>query len=709
MGKLATGATPLATLEAIALDTETTGLDPVSARLVQIGLVPFSRGNIIEADGWEQIINPGVPIPPRSAEIHRITDTNVRDAPGLSDIWPEFTRQIEGQIVIGHAIGFDLAVLEAEARRSHLPWKRPRALCVRMLARLVSPSLANHSLDALASWLGAEMGRRHQALGDAVSAARVFSALVPKLAQSGIETLAQAERASRLLTPEVEQHQSAGWQLPVEPGEAARQKRLIGGSQSFAYRVSVGEVMSSPPLVIGEGATLKQAMDTMTSKAVSSVFVSASGKPGGPVSGYGILTERDVMRRISANGASALDLKAGELANSPVNTIRESAFIYRAMGRMTRLKHRHLGVRNDEGVLTGVISARDLLKIRAGPAIVLDDTIEAATNPQELAAAWASLPAVTQSLLEDDTDARIVCRIISEEIRSMTRRAAILAEQAMQAEGKGPPPCRYAVMVLGSGGRGESMLVPDQDNAIVFEAGVSGSATDQWFAELSDRFAASLDEAGIPLCKGGVMAKNPQWRGSLGLWKDRIDDWVRRSRGEDLLNVDIFFDQMPVHGEIGLGMELFRHAYERGHSSTAFAKLLGETLTSIPDPFGMFGALRAQNNKLDLKSHILFPVSALARALAIRHNIARHSTLDRIQGLIEQDLGGQGDLAGLLHAHGFALSLVLDNQGRDIENGLKPANFIDLAGLSRDQTGKLKDALRRMRIIPDLARQLMFA
>ena len=123
----------------------------------------------------------------------------------------------------------------------------------------------------------------------------------------------------------------------------------------------------------------------------------------------------------------------------------------------------------------------------------------------------------------------------------------------------------------------------------------------------------------------------------------------------------------------------------------------------------MFGALRAQNNKLDLKSHILFPVSALARALAIRHNIARHSTLDRIQGLIEQDLGGQGDLAGLLHAHGFALSLVLDNQGRDIENGLKPANFIDLAGLSRDQTGKLKDALRRMRIIPDLARQLMFA
>lgn len=708
MAKLATGATPLAALEAIALDTETTGLDPVHARLVQIGLVPFSRENIIEADGWERILNPGVPIPPKATEIHHITDADVGDAPGLADIWPGFTGLIEGRVVIGHAIGFDLAVLEAEARRSQLPWTRPRALCVRMLARLVAPSLANHSLDALASWLGVEMGSRHQALGDAISAARVFSALIPKLAQSGIETLAQAERASRFLTPEIEQHQSAGWQLPVEPGEAARQKRLIGGSQSFAYRVSVGEVMSAPPLVVSKNATLKQAMDTMTEKAVSSVFVSASGTPGGPVSDYAILTERDVMRRISADGATALDLKADELANRPVNTIRENAFIYRAMGRMTRLKHRHLGVRNDEGVLTGVISARDLLRVRAGPAIVLDDTIEAATTPQDLAAAWASLPAVTQSLLEEDTEARIVCRIISEEIRSMTRRAAILAEQAMQAEGKGPPPCPYAVMVLGSGGRGESMLVPDQDNAIVFEAGEPGGETDQWLAELGDRFATTLDEAGIPLCKGGVMAKNPQWRGSVTQWKERIDDWVRRSGGEDLLNVDIFFDQMPVHGEIGLGMDLFRHAYERGHSSTAFAKLLGETLTSIPDPFGMFGTLRAPNNKLDLKSHILFPVSALARVLAIRHNIARHSTLDRIQGLMDLDIGGQGDLAGLLEAHGLALSLVLENQGRDIENGLKPTNFIDLASLSRDQTGKLKDALRQMRIVPDLARQLMF-
>ena len=124
-------------------------------------------------------------------------------------------------------------------------------------------------------------------------------------------------------------------------------------------------------------------------------------------------------------------------------------------------------------------------------------------------------------------DARLICQIVSEEILAMTRRAAVLAVQAMADGGRGGPPCPYAVLVLGSGGRGESLLVPDQDNAIVFETGRPGDATDLWFAELGDRMAAILDAAGIPYCTGGVMAKCAGWRGSLDTWTARIDGWSR--------------------------------------------------------------------------------------------------------------------------------------------------------------------------------------
>ena len=58
-----------------------------------------------------------------------------------------------------------------------------------------------------------------------------------------------------------------------------------------------------------------------------------------------------------------------------------------------------------------------------------------------------------------------------------------------------------------------------------------------------------LDAAGVPFCKGGVMAKNREWRKSVADWRATIDGWVRRQRPADLLNVDIFFDAVPVHGD----------------------------------------------------------------------------------------------------------------------------------------------------------------
>ena len=62
-----------------------------------------------------------------------------------------------------------------------------------------------------------------------------------------------------------------------------------------------------------------------------------------------------------------------------------------------------------------------------------------------------------------------------------------------------------------------------------------------------------LDAAGVPLCKGGVMARNREWRKSVADWRTTIDGWVRRQRPADLLNVDIFFDAVPVHGDVRLG------------------------------------------------------------------------------------------------------------------------------------------------------------
>jgi DNA polymerase-3 subunit epsilon/CBS domain-containing protein len=366
-------------------------------------------------------------------------------------------------------------------------------------------------------------------------------------------------------------------------------------------------------------------------------------------------------------------------------------------------------VRDEQERLVGVISARDLLRLRAGAAFRLDDAIGVASSAEEMAQAWATLPTVARLLVDEDLDSRLVAGVISEEIRIMTRRAAELAEAAMREAGRGGPPCSYAMLVLGSGGRGESLLAPDQDNAIVYAEGEPDGLEDRWFAELGARVADTLDAAGIPYCKGGVMARNAAWRGSLAAWKDRIEHWVRRAGGEDLLSVDIFFDQRPVHGDLSLGAELFDHAFAAGAANPPFAKQMGEKLFARQSPFGLFGGFQTVGGRLDLKLHGLFPIVAAARALAIRHDIRRRSTKRRLGGLVERGLGNAEEIVALAGAHRLFMEVMLEQQARDLETGIAVSNAVRIDAMSRARQARLKSALKAVEIVPDLVRELMFS
>ena len=68
-------ATPLIALDAFVIDTETTGLDPAKARVVEIGAVPLRSGKLDEAAALRQLVNPGEPIPAEATRIHAIDDS----------------------------------------------------------------------------------------------------------------------------------------------------------------------------------------------------------------------------------------------------------------------------------------------------------------------------------------------------------------------------------------------------------------------------------------------------------------------------------------------------------------------------------------------------------------------------------------------------------------------------------------------------------
>ena len=104
-------------MDAVVLDSETTGLDVTQARIVQLSAVRVAGGRVLADEVFDVLVNPGVPIPPATTAVHGIDDAMVAGAPVFREVKPAFDRFCGDAVLIGQSIGFDLAVLLRETRR----------------------------------------------------------------------------------------------------------------------------------------------------------------------------------------------------------------------------------------------------------------------------------------------------------------------------------------------------------------------------------------------------------------------------------------------------------------------------------------------------------------------------------------------------------------------------------------------------------------
>jgi CBS domain-containing protein len=309
--------------------------------------------------------------------------------------------------------------------------------------------------------------------------------------------------------------------------------------------------------------------------------------------------------------------------------------------------------------------------------------------------------------LAEDVSARDIAEIISYELGGLTRKATLIAEERLR-KANGGPPCAYCVAVLGSAGRGESLLSVDQDNAIVFAEGEPGGTYDVWFEKLGTHIAEILHEIGVPYCAGGVMAKNARWRGSPATWHRRIEEWMRVSRPEDLLAVDIFFDLRPVQGDGRLCTTLWRQAYDVARGRSDFAKLLAEAAGHIESSLGLFRQFKTKEGRIDLKKAGLFGIVSTARTLAICHHVVERSTLARLAGIKALGIGAETDLDALADAQETFIELILAQQIDDVDHGIPPSNAITVKWLSSNSRSRLRNALEAVQHLEDLQRDLLF-
>jgi DNA polymerase-3 subunit epsilon/CBS domain-containing protein len=682
--------TPLIALEAVALDTETTGLDARVARIVEIATLGLRGERIIADESFQRLVNPGIAVPPSAAAIHGLTDLDLQNAARFPEVVGELDGILGGATVIGHNIGYDLTILAREYALAGRAWRMPRALDVGPLSRVAMPTLARYSLEALCDWQEIRIERRHRALDDARAAAELFIKLIPLLRARNVRTLAEAEVACAASLEQMPRRLLTGWIPPDRESEAADATATLARLDSFPYRHRVRDVMTAPAVRVAGSLAPRDALEILLEKRISSVLVESSG---GRV---GILTERDLLRALRDEVSDRPAPRLQDLMRHPLQTVPEEAFIYRAIGRMDRLGIRHLAVDNRRSEIVGVVTPRDLLRQRATAAIALGDEIDSAPDLPALGSAWAKLPWVARSLLDEGAEPENITQVISAEICALSARAAHLSEQRMAAAGRGAPPVPYAVMVLGSAGRGESLLAADQDNAIVYANGAAGGPEDRWFEELATHMCDILDQIGVPYCRGGVMAKNAACRHSVHDWRKAIDSWIERSEPVDLLNVDIFFDGVAVHGDQALADDLFVYAYAQGQRRPRFAALLSALAREWRAPLTIFGGFKKDDQgRVDFKKGGLLPILTGARALAIRYAIKERTTAARLREVAAAapTIAPSEHVESIIGAHRLLLRAVLEQQLVDRERGLPLSNAVEIRGLSPARQREIHDAL----------------
>ncbi len=257
----------------LALDLETTGLDPKKDRIIEIGAVLFNdAGKVSE---FQQLVNPEIQIPPFITDLTGITNAMVRgnEALKIDQAIQKLGEFVQGESrklgeeadlaqipIIGHNVQFDLSFLRAAGTCKRNPF-----IDTYEMAAVVLPSEGRYNLRALGQSLGVPMRATHRALDDTRVTAEVYKILFTRIFDLPLQTLGEIVRLS----------ENSGWGGELPFNWVFRDR--IRKEPAAPGKLYENPLLSQPP-----PEELKALEPNQTLKELDLDEVSAVLEPGGP-------------------------------------------------------------------------------------------------------------------------------------------------------------------------------------------------------------------------------------------------------------------------------------------------------------------------------------------------------------------------------------------------------------------------------------------
>lgn len=484
----------------------------------------------------------------------------------------------------------------------------------------------------------------------------------------------------------------------------------LRGSHTALFARLVKECMDRPPPVVQSGVSCQEFASILAlHRAPMGLVTDDNGRL------IGLITERDVAHRMAFRVPPSTPVT--ELMHAPVPLLRDNDYLFQAIAILRRQDLHQAPVVDNTGQLCGSLLLEDALAGAMPFALELSERLTHEATPAGLTRVKEAQVELAEALLQEQIPAPEIQALLTHINNDIYRRLLDRALREMMEAGWGEPPVSLDVLVMGSGGRGENFLFPDQDNGFVLAdySPAMHSSIDRYFIELAERLVVALANIGFPRCRGHVMATNPLWRKTLTEWQQQLRVWLRRPNTATLRLADIFFDFVPVYGDGNLARTLREYVRDRVGKHYPFLQAMHQVQSEHRVALGLFGRLMPDTTdvrhrgQLNLKYHALLPLAEAVRLLALREGIAETATLARIEMLHARRILDENEQDYLSGAFRQLTRLVLRQQIRDFRAGVPVTAFVSPATLSEREKDLLVAHLHAIKALQDRVKDLFSA
>lgn len=454
---------------------------------------------------------------------------------------------------------------------------------------------------------------------------------------------------------------------------------------------SISSVIRRNVLFCSANNSIKDAAILMKQHRCGSILIKQEGRF------IGITTDQDFRNKVVADELK-ISNPISDIMSSPLISIQEHSSVFEAFIKILKAEIKHLAVINNENDAIGVISNSDLINAQGKLPFLFIKEINKAVSYKEISKKQKQLPQSISTLINEGAKAQNINNFVTAITDAILEKLVTFAIDEL-----GPPPVKFAFMVMGSEGRKEQTLKTDQDNAIIFEDVNEEEleSVNAYFLKLGEHVCNMLDKTGYDFCKGNIMAKNPKWCQPVSIWKKYFKEWIYNASSEALLQISIFFDFRLGYGDSNLVNELREYLFDILGNGKGFFRYMAANTTHFRLPIGFFGNFIVESkgefkNTFDIKKPMMLVVD-FARIYALQNKISATNTMERLELLYKKNVISESDYNDISHSYSYMMNLRFTNQINGIINkGEEPNNNINPKKLSRIEQQTLKEIFKKI-------------